>query len=104
MYLNENELDSLKMILNQSHVGLHLLFDNQFITEVFKENFNEDDFFNVDNLISAQVELIKLIKIKTIFEKKNFIANLNLQSRKRLVRTYFYIIENDIRQNQKQPH
>jgi hypothetical protein len=92
------------MILNQSHVGIHLLFDNQFIAEVFKEDFNEDDFFTVDNLVRAQEDLIKLIKMKTIVEKKDFISSLASEQKKRLVRAYFYIIENDIKQNQKRPH
>lgn len=104
MYLNEKQIDDLKMILNQSHIGIHLLFDNQFISEVFKQDFKEDDFFTVENLVHAQEDLIRLIKAKTILEKKDFINKLNSEQKNRLVRAYFYIIENDIKQKQPQPH
>lgn len=92
------------MILNQSQIGIHLLFDNHFISEVFKEDFSEDEFFTVENLVNAQEDLIRLIKAKTIVEKKDFIAQLNREQKNRLVRAYFYIIENDIKQKQNRPH
>lgn len=104
VYLDEKQIDNLKMILNQSHVGIHLLFDNKFISEVFKEDFQEDDFFTVENLVNAQEDLIRLIKAQTIEQKKDFIAKLNREQQNRLVRAYFYIIENDIKQNQTRPH
>lgn len=104
VYLDEKQIDDLKMILNQSHVGIHLLFDNKFISEVFKEDFSEDEFFTVENLVVAQEDLIRLIKAKTIQEKKDFIQLLNREQQNRLVRAYFYIIENDIKQSQRRPH
>ncbi len=63
VYLDEKQINNLKMILDQSHVGIHLLFDNKFISEVFKEDFNEDDFFTVADLLNAQEDLIRLIKV-----------------------------------------
>ncbi len=104
VYLDEKQIDSLKMILDQSQVGIHLLFDNKFISEVFKEDFQEDLFFTVDNLVNAQEDLIRLIKAQTIEQKKDFISKLNRGQQSRLVRAYFYIIENDIKQNQIRPH
>ncbi len=92
------------MILDQSHIGIHLLFDNQFISNVFKEDFNEDEFFTVENLVQAQEDLIRLIKSKSLDEKRDFISKLSQDQKNRLVRTYFYIIENDIKQKQQRPH
>ena len=104
VYLDEEQINNLKMILNQSHFGIHLLFDNQFISDVFKQDFKEDDFFTVENLVSAQEDLIRLIKAQSIEHKKSYISKLNRDQQNRLVRAYFYIIENDIKQNQSRPH
>lgn len=104
VYLNEKQIDNLKMILNQSQIGIHLLFDNQFISEVFKEDFSEEDFFTVENLVHAQEDLIRLIKAKSIAEKKDFIDQLDREQKHRLVRAYFYIIENDLKQKQDHTH
>jgi hypothetical protein len=104
VYLDEKQIASLKMIINQSQAGVHLLFDNEFISDVFKSQFDEDEFFTVENLIQAQEEIITLIKHKTLSEKKAYIKNLSKDKKTRLVRAYFYIIENEIKQNLKQPH
>lgn len=104
VYLDEQQINNLKNIINQSQAGVHLLFENKFISEVFKTEFNEDDFFTIENLVKAQEELVHLIKIKTLEKKKQYVDSLNLEEKTRLVRAYFYIIENEIKQSQKQPH
>lgn len=104
VYLEPSQLQNLQTILNQSELGIHVLFENDLISEVFKQPYNEDDFFNPESLSKVQNELIQLIQLKTLPQKQDFIQNLNNESRHRIVRAYFYIIENNIRAQQKQSH
>lgn len=103
-YLNENQLENLRKILDQSKMGLHLLFDHEQINEVFKKDFNEEQFFTVENLVSAQEDLIRVLQLKNTRDQKNYIASLSAEKYDRLIRTYFYIIENEIKNNKTQIH
>lgn len=103
-YLDENQVNSLQSILTQSEHGIHVLFENSLITEVFKQDYSEDEFFEVDNLKRIQDDLIKLLQFKTLGDKQDYIASLDRESKHRIVRAYFYIIENNLRSSQKRPH
>ena len=81
-----------------------MLFDNSLISEVFKSNYSEDDFFEVDNIKQIQEHLIQLLQYKTLLEKRSYIDSLNVADRHRIVRAYFYIIENNLRSTQKLTH
>lgn len=85
-------------------MGIHVLFDNDLIHEVFKQPYDEDEFFNPENLKKVQDELIHLIQLKTLTQKQDYIQTLDEESKSRIVRAYFYIIENNIRAHQKQSH
>jgi hypothetical protein len=94
----------LKSILSQSEQGIHVLFDNALITEVFKEPYSEDEFFDAENLKKIQDDILKLLQLTSLQDKKDFINSLNTEARHRVVRAYFYMIENNLRSNQKRPH
>lgn len=104
VYLNESQVNNLKSILTQSEHGIHVLFDNNLISEVFKVPYSEEKFFEVENLKKIQDDLLKLLQFKTLNDKKDFIATLDQESQHRIVRAYFYIIENNLRSSQKHPH
>lgn len=104
IYLDDQQVNSLKSILTQSEVGIHVLFDNQLISEVFKNPFSEEEFFDVENIKKAQDEILQLLQCKSLTEKKNYIYSLPPQSQQRVVRAYFYIIENNLRTQQKHTH
>jgi hypothetical protein len=104
VFLDQNQIKNLKSILNQSEVGIHLLFDKQLIVDVFKNDVSEKDFFEIDNLKKIQDDLLKLLQLQNLSEKQDFIRSLELDRQHRIVRAYFYIIENNLRQSQKQPH
>lgn len=104
VYLNKDQVKNLKNILDQSELGFHLLFDNSLITEVFQKKFSEDDFFQVENIKKAQDDLLKLLQFKTLADKQDFIKTLSDENRERLIRAYFYIIENNIKQNKNLHH
>ena len=104
VYLDEQQINSLKSILTQSEHGIHVLFENSLIAEVFKNEFSEEEFFEIENIKSIQEDLLKLLQFKTLIEKKSYINSLSEDEKHRIVRAYFYIIENNLRTNQKLPH
>ncbi len=104
VFLDQNQIQNLKSILNQSEVGIHLLFDRQLIAEAFKNDKNETDFFELDHLKKIQDDLIQLLQFQQLSEKKTFIASLTTERQHSIVRAYFYIIENNLKQSQKLQH
>lgn len=87
--------------MTQSEHGIHVLFENELIAEVFKENLPEEKFFDVENIREVQDDILKLLQCKTLSEKQDYISSLNAHDKHRIVRAYFYIIENNMRQTQK---
>lgn len=104
VFLDQTQIKNLKTILNQSEVGIHLLFDHQLILDVFKNETSEKDFFEVENLKKIQDDLMKLLQFQNLSEKQDFIRGLNPERQHRIVRAYFYIIENNLKQSQKLAH
>jgi hypothetical protein len=104
VYLDEQQINSLQSILTQSQLGIHVLFENDFIASVFKNPFSEEEFFEIDNIKQVQDSILQLLQYKTLIEKKSFIESLDEANKQRIVRAYFYIIENNLRSSQKLPH
>lgn len=101
VYLNDDQIKNLKGILDQSQLGVHLLFDNKKIADVFQKAFSEDDFFQAENLKRIQDDLLKLLQFKSLTDKQDFVRQLSPEDQERLIRAYFYIIENNMRSNKK---
>lgn len=104
LFLDQDQIQNLKSILNQSEIGIHLLFDNKMISEVYKEDITEDAFFEMENIKKVQDDLIKLLQFKKLTDKQDFIRNLAPERLKLIIRAYFYIIENKAQQAQKLRH
>ena len=69
LFLDQDQIQNLKSILNQSEIGIHLLFDNKMISEVYKEDITEDAFFELENIKKVQDDLLKLLQFKKLTEK-----------------------------------
>lgn len=104
MYLDEQQITNLQSILMQSEFGIHMLFDNSLIAEVFSLPYSEEEFFEIENIKRVQNDILKLLQFKTLNDKRNFIKSLSTEHQHRIVRAYFYIIENNLKTNQKLPH
>lgn len=104
VYLDEQQINNLQSILLQSEFGIHILFENSLITDVFKQPYSEEKFFEIENIKKIQDDILKLLQFKTINDKRNFIKSLPPEDQRRIVRAYFYIVENNLRVNQKLPH
>ena len=104
VFLDQNQIQNLKSILNQSEIGIHLLFDHKLIADAFKEQTSDADFFEVDSLKKIQDHMMKLLQFNHLSEKKDFIKNLSVEDQYRLVHAYFYIIENNMKSSQRLQH
>jgi len=104
VYLDEQQVNNLQSILTQSEFGIHILFDNSLIAEVFKQPYSEEIFFEIENIKKVQDDILTLLQFKTLNEKCDFINSLTEEDKHRIVRAYFYIIENNLRTSQKLPH
>lgn len=104
VYLDEQQVNNLQSILTQSEFGIHVLFENSLISEVFKHPYSEEEFFEIENIKKVQEDILKLLQFKTLSGKRNFINSLPKESQHRIVRAYFYIIENNLKSTQKLPH
>ena len=104
VYLDEQQINNLKSILTQSEYGIHVLFENSLIAQVFKNEYPEEKFFEVENIKHVQDDILKLLQLKTLSEKQSYISSLGEVEKHRIVRAYFYIIENNLRTHQKLPH
>lgn len=104
IYLDEQQISNLQSILTQSEFGIHVLFENALITEVFKQPYSEEEFFEIENIKKVQDHILQLLQYKTLNAKRGFIKGLTEDEQHRIVRAYFYIIENNLRTNQKLPH
>ncbi|AGH95864.1 hypothetical protein A11Q_1648 [Pseudobdellovibrio exovorus JSS] len=104
VYLDEQQISNLKSILTQSEFGIHILFDNDLISKAFQEACTEEEFFAIENIKKVQEDILTLLQYKTLNDKRNFIHSLSESEQHRIVRAYFYIIENNLRTQQRLPH
>lgn len=104
MYLDQDQIKNLKSILNQSELGIHILFDNNSIADAFKNEISEEEFFEIENLKEVQDDLIKMLQLKTLRQKQDFIQGLTPDAKNRFIRAYFYIIENNLISTKKMTH
>lgn len=87
----------MEALLKQSAMGIHILFDNMSIAEVMTKKLDDKDFFDFDKMKRVQDVMTELIAKKTYFEKMSFLRDLDRESYGMLVRTYFHIVENNVR-------
>lgn len=85
-------------------MGFHLLFDNKAIADAFKSTISEDDFFQAENIKLVQNDLLKLLQLKSLTDKQEFVRCLPEENKERLIRAYFYIIENNLKNSKKLSH
>lgn len=102
MFINENQLEQLDFLLDQSIQGVHHLFDQRLITRTMQEDgFNS---FNNTEVRSVQSLLNKLISQPTISLKRAYISRLREDEKRLLLRSYFNIVENTIYDTQSEYH
>ena len=87
----------MEALLSHSALGIHVLFDNQTIAHALKQATDDRDFFDTEKMKKVQDQMTELIAKKTYFEKLAFLQTLDQESHNMLVRAYFHIVENNVR-------
>lgn len=103
IYVNQKQLDQVEYLIEQSCRGHHVLFDADIIRKVFAEDFveleEEEEVEETDETAEKHIE--NLILQPTIVSKRAYLENLRPDVLRRVVRTYFSIVENNIFEAQK---
>ncbi len=100
----EGSIESMEALLKQSTQGIHVLFDNIEIAKALSAQGNEKDFFDFAKMKRVQDVMTALVNKKTYIEKVAYLRDLDPESYQMLIRTYFHIVENAIRQSTDRKH
>jgi len=100
IYVNQTQLDQVEYLIEQSCRGHHVLFDTEVIRQAFSRmkleelELQDDETDEAGSTTEKHIE--NLILQPTLISKRAYLENLTLETRDRVVRTYFSIVENNI--------
>jgi hypothetical protein len=100
----EKSLERMEALLRQSAMGIHILFQNREIASALKDSKNNSDFFDFKKMKIVQDVMTELIAKPTYYDKLAYINDLDAEAYQMLVRTYFHIVENNVRANSDHQH
>lgn len=93
IYVSKEQLESVEYLLQQSVQGNHVLFDPDTIREVLsspESGISEPEAYSVEHHIE------RLIVQPTLMQKRAYLERLDSETYRRVVRTYFNIVENNL--------
>lgn len=97
VYVNEDQLDQVHYILEQSSLGNHILFDNDTIKRIaISPSEDELDEIEKERIEAAEALLEQLILCPTLDAKRNFLENLDAGTFEDVVRVYLNVVHNTI--------
>ena len=102
IYVNQEQLDQVKYLLDQSALGNHLLFDGKTIHRIASRIGNKDSC--ADRVEKAEKLLEQMILCPTISSKKNFLEGLDSQTYDDVAHVYFNIVQNSAEEKQGFKH
>ncbi len=100
----EKNLEKMEALLRHSALGVHVLFENACIARVLKGVKDDKDFFDFNKMKRVQDCMTELIAKKTILDKMAYLKDLDQEAYDMLIRTYFHIVENNVRQSSELSH
>ena len=100
----EASLEKMEALLAHSALGVHVLFQNSCIATALREVKDDSDFYDFQKMKVVQDAMTELIAKKTFDEKVHFLKSLDSESYKMVIRAYFHIVENTVRQNSDFQH
>lgn len=95
--LQKQSLERMEALLRQSTMGIHVLFDKADIVSAMKDGPQAKDMLDFQKMKKVQDCMTELIAKRSYYEKMSFLKELDQESYKMLIRTYFHIVENTIR-------
>jgi hypothetical protein len=103
IYVNQEQLDQVKYLLEQSAKGNHLLFDCRTIHRIAYRIGKEENRAD-GRLQRAEALLEQLILRPTISSKKAFLETLDPDTHDDVARVYFNIVQNSAQEHQGFSH
>lgn len=100
----EQHLESMEALLKQSTQGIHVLFENSEIAKALSKAGDNREFFDFAKMKRVQDVMTHLVSKKNYIEKLAYLRDLDPESYHLLIRTYFHIVENAIRQASDRKH
>lgn len=101
IYVSEDELDQVQYLINQSIQGNHILFDPDEVRKTFQEEAIE---FAEEEAYAIEPHIERMISQPTLAQKKEYLAQLDPETFRKVIRTYFNIVENSIYENYEAEH
>ncbi|NUM88718.1 MAG: hypothetical protein HUU37_05910 [Bdellovibrionales bacterium] len=98
VYVNEEQLEQVKYLLEQSALGNHLLFDNSTIRRIANT-----DHENQDRVERAEKLLEEMILCPTLAAKRAFLENLDRRTYDDVVRIFLNVVQNTLKDSQEFP-
>ena len=94
----------MEALLKQSAQGIHILFDNTEIARALGRSKDDKEFFDLTKMRKIQEVMTLLVARKSYYDKVSYLRDLDHDTLHLLIRTYFHIVENTVRQNSVRPH
>lgn len=97
IYVSKRQLEQVEYLISQSIQGNHVLFDLDSVRQVFwHEHTTWETSFTSEDAYSVEHHLERLILQPTLAQKKAYLEQLDNLTYRKVVRTYFNIIENNL--------
>ena len=105
VYVDDNQLDQVQYLLEQSSIGNHILFDNETIKRVAPNNkCDAKTDIEIEVQENAERLMEELILCPSIDSKLTFLANLDRRTYDEVASVYLSIVENTAQENHRFVH
>lgn len=102
IYVNQEQLDQVKYLLEQSARGVHLLFDGKTLKRLAFAPESKD--LPAERNENAEKILEQVIMCPTLRSKKVFLENLDPTVHDDVARVFFNIVQNSLKEAQEFKH
>ena len=102
IYVNQDQLDQVKYLLQQSAQGNHLLFDEQVLRRLAPRIGQQQE--RNEQVEKAEALLEQMILRPSISAKRAFLEGLDSETYDEVARVFFNIVQNTAQENQGFSH
>lgn len=113
IYVTKEQLEQVEYLIRQSIQGNHVLFDPETVRQAFREAASScknpdslaqrrQDAEFLEEAYSVEHHIERMMGQPTLVEKRAYLERLDQETCRRVVRTYFNIVENNLYENIEQ--
>jgi hypothetical protein len=102
IYVNKDQLDQVKYLLQQSAQGNHLLFDENVLRRIAPRIGRQES--RCERVVKAEALLEQMILRPGISSKRAFLEGLDPEMYDEVARVFFNIVQNTAQENQGFSH